>query len=76
MAAADDVDELIEQYHLALDQFMKGNPEPVQRLFPIEKTHPSPTLKTLPCAGGSRSLRLWSAPHRLAEAAGSLASRP
>jgi hypothetical protein len=33
MGAMDDVDELIEQYHLALDQFMKGNPEPVQRLF-------------------------------------------
>jgi ketosteroid isomerase-like protein len=33
MAAADDVDELIERYHLALDEFMKGNPEPVQRLF-------------------------------------------
>jgi ketosteroid isomerase-like protein len=33
MAAADDVDELIERYHLALDEFMNGNPEPVQRLF-------------------------------------------
>ena len=33
MAAADDVDELIERYHLALDEFMKGNPEPVQKLF-------------------------------------------
>ncbi len=27
------VDQLIEQYHLALDEFMKGNPEPVQNLF-------------------------------------------
>ena len=33
MAAVDDVDELIEQYHLALGEFMKGNPEPVQKLF-------------------------------------------
>jgi ketosteroid isomerase-like protein len=33
MAAVDDVEELIEQYQLALDEFMKGNPEPVQRLF-------------------------------------------
>jgi ketosteroid isomerase-like protein len=33
MAAADDVDELIERYQLALDEFMKGNPEPVQELF-------------------------------------------
>src|SRR3712207_1692937 len=33
MAAANDVDELIERYHSALDAFMKGNPQPVQRLF-------------------------------------------
>ena len=33
MSAADEVDELIERYHLALDEFVKGNPEPVQRLF-------------------------------------------
>ena len=33
MAAADDVDELIEQYHLASDEFLKGNPEPVNKLW-------------------------------------------
>ena len=33
MAAVDDVDELIEQFHLALGEFLKGNPEPVQKLF-------------------------------------------
>ena len=33
MSAADEVDELTERYHLALDEFMKGNPEPVQSLF-------------------------------------------
>jgi ketosteroid isomerase-like protein len=33
MAAVDDVDELIEQYQLALDEFMKGNPEPVKKLY-------------------------------------------
>ena len=33
MAAVDDVDELIEQFHLDLDEFMKGNPEPVMKLF-------------------------------------------
>jgi ketosteroid isomerase-like protein len=31
--AVDDVDELIEQYQLAIGEFMKGNPEPGQRLF-------------------------------------------
>ena len=33
MSDVDDVDQLLEQYHLALDEFMKGNPEPVQNLF-------------------------------------------
>ncbi len=33
MAAVDKVDELIEQYHLASGEFLKGNPKPVQNLF-------------------------------------------
>jgi|SRR5215217_524418 len=33
MSAVDDVDELIERYNLALGEFYKGNPEPVQELW-------------------------------------------
>jgi len=33
MAAVDDVDELIEQFHLAQGEFAKGNHEPVKRLL-------------------------------------------
>ena len=33
MAAVDDVDKLIEQWQLAGYEFVKGNPEPVQRLY-------------------------------------------
>ena len=33
MSTVDDVDELIEQYSLALGEFYKGNPEPVQKLW-------------------------------------------
>jgi ketosteroid isomerase-like protein len=33
MSAADDVDELIEQFHLAQGEFVKGNPEPVKKLL-------------------------------------------
>jgi ketosteroid isomerase-like protein len=33
MAAVEHVDELIEQYHLAQGEFLKGNPEPVKKLF-------------------------------------------
>ena len=33
MSAVDDVDQLIEQYQLALDEFVKGKPEPGKKLF-------------------------------------------
>jgi ketosteroid isomerase-like protein len=33
MAAVDEVDEVIEQYHLAAGEFVKGNPEPAMKLF-------------------------------------------
>ena len=33
MAAVDDVDQLIEQFHLATDEFLKGNPEHTKKLF-------------------------------------------
>jgi ketosteroid isomerase-like protein len=33
MSAVDDVDQLIEQFHLAQGEVAKGNPEPVKRLF-------------------------------------------
>jgi ketosteroid isomerase-like protein len=33
MAAVDDVDQLIEQFHLAAGELVKGNPEPVQKLW-------------------------------------------
>jgi ketosteroid isomerase-like protein len=33
MAAVDDLEQVIEQYHLAGNEFAKGNPEPVQKMF-------------------------------------------
>jgi ketosteroid isomerase-like protein len=33
MATVDDLDEVLEQFKLAGNEFMKGNPEPVQNLF-------------------------------------------
>jgi ketosteroid isomerase-like protein len=33
MAAADDVDQLIEQYHLALDEIMKGSADGYKRVY-------------------------------------------
>jgi ketosteroid isomerase-like protein len=33
MSAVEDLDEVVEQYHLAIGEFMKGNPEPAKRMF-------------------------------------------
>jgi hypothetical protein len=33
MAAVDDLDEVVEQYHLAAGEFVKGNPEPAKKPF-------------------------------------------
>ena len=33
MAVVDDLDEVLEQFKLAGNEFMKGNPKPVQNLF-------------------------------------------
>jgi ketosteroid isomerase-like protein len=33
MAAVDDVEELIERYHLALGELVNGNPEPLKEVF-------------------------------------------
>jgi ketosteroid isomerase-like protein len=33
MAAADDFDRVIEQYHQALDEFSRGNPDPVKDFY-------------------------------------------
>jgi hypothetical protein len=29
----EDFDEVVEQYHLAIGEFMKGNPEPAKKMF-------------------------------------------
>ena len=33
MAAVDDLDEVIEQYHLALGEFLNGNPKPLMKMY-------------------------------------------
>jgi ketosteroid isomerase-like protein len=33
MGAVDDFDEVVERYHLALDEFSRGNPDPVKDLY-------------------------------------------
>jgi hypothetical protein len=38
MAAVDDLDEVLERFHLAQGEFVKGNPEPAKTCAPNEKT--------------------------------------
>ena len=33
MAAVDDLDQLLQQWHPASDEFLKGNPEPVKKMW-------------------------------------------
>jgi ketosteroid isomerase-like protein len=33
MAAVDDLDQVVEQYHLALGEIVKGNPEPLKMVY-------------------------------------------
>jgi hypothetical protein len=33
MATVDDVDQLLEQWHPASGEFLKGNPEPVNKMW-------------------------------------------
>ena len=33
MTALDDLDQVLERWHLAQDEFVKGNPEPVKQMW-------------------------------------------
>ena len=75
MRAVEEFDEVVEQYHLAIGEFMKGNPKPAKKMF----SHRDDVTLLTPVAwsrtDGSRLPRQWSVPLRLAEMARSLASR-
>jgi len=70
-AVEDDVDQLIEQYQQALDEFMKGNPEPVQKLFSHREDVTLVTPLALQRMDGSRFVPLLSMPLRSSEMASS-----
>ena len=76
MACVDDFDEVVEQYHLALDEFFKANPEPLKKFF---SHRDDVTLANhfvgLPHGDGSRLLRLWSMPRRSSVMARTLGSK-
>ena len=47
MVAVDDVDEVVEQYHLALGEFLKGDPEPLKMMY----SHPEDVTLANPLVG-------------------------
>jgi hypothetical protein len=75
MTAEDNVDELLTQFDLAVDDFLKGNPEPAKKVF----SHRQDVTLANPLArlyvDGSRLLRLWSTPHPRSETARSVTLR-
>jgi hypothetical protein len=76
MAAIDDVDRLIEQYQRVLDEFIKGNPKPVQELFSDREDASLANPYGPPVRGwDGMGPRPPSMPHRYAETAGQVASR-
>jgi hypothetical protein len=70
-----DFDEVVEHYQRALEEFVKGNPEPNKMLFSHQEDVTLANPSALPCVDGSRLLRLWSVPPRRSARARSLLSR-
>ena len=47
LVAVDDVDEVVEQYLLALGEFVKGDPEPLKMMY----SHPEDVTLANPLVG-------------------------
>ncbi len=70
MTAVDDlVDELIERFHLAQGEFVKGNPEPVQKLFSHREDVSLANPLGPPARGWELVAKTWSVPHLISEMA-------
>jgi len=52
MAPLDDIDEVLERWQLATDEFHKGNPKPVQELFSYREDVITPANPLGPAAPG------------------------
>ena len=69
MSAFDDLDRVIEQSHLGLDAFFKGDPEPVKALFSHREDVSLANPFGPPVRGWRQLLRPWSVPRRITEMA-------
>jgi len=71
--ATSDLDEFIEHYHLALNEFFSGNPQ--RRCTPTGKT-PALPIRSAPLRlDGSKLPRPWNVRHRITERARPRASK-
>ena len=75
MVTVDNLDDVLEQFKLAGNEFMKGNPRPVQDLFSHGEDVTLANPFGPPVRGWSRLLRPRSAAHRIIEMARSMTSR-
>ena len=70
MAAVDDLDRVLEQWHLAQDAFVKGDPEPVKEMWSHAEDVSVANPYGPPVRGWDKVLaRWWSMPHLYAETA-------
>jgi hypothetical protein len=75
MAALEDFDKVLERFQLAGNEFMKGNPKPVQDLFSHREDVTLANPFGPPHADGMRLPRPRSAAHRTIETARSTTLR-
>ena len=75
MAAIDDLGQVLEQWQQASGEFLKGNPEPVQKLWSHREDVSLANPFGPPCVGGMRLPRLRSMPPRYAAMESSSALR-
>ena len=76
MAGVDDLDGVLEQFKRAGNEFMKGNPKPVQELLSHRDDVSLANPFGPPCVDGSKLLRLGSVEHPCSAMERSTTSRP
>ena len=66
---ASDFDQVIEDSHEALAEFVKGNPGPLKGMYSHKTTLASRIPLVLPYVAGRKRRRRWSVPPRTTETA-------
>jgi hypothetical protein len=75
MSVVDDVDQLLEQWHPASDEFLKGNPEPVKKMWSHKEDVTLANPYGPPVRGWDKVEEVIEQQHRRPEMANSRVSR-